>query len=297
MARKKRSLGAGGNWMDTYGDMVTLLLTFFVCLYSMSTISEETWYKLVQAFNITGSTQVDQIVFAVTEQEGKEVKENMNPGDNIASTDPEGNKDHQEIIFEALFNYLKEYLDPQIDADMIRLEQSDSASPGDQNKNPSDPNTNTNSDQTPKSIFIQLNNSILFEPDKSKLVDGSMETLTEIRAALEKYEPNIAKVIIKGYTADIESVAEAWELSCDRAREILYFFRDKQPDGTYAFPESKLMATGLGKEYPIASNDTEEGRRQNRRVEIVIIPNSADGAKLGDFGGSHFADSNKALIS
>ena len=47
----KRKGGGGANWMDTYGDMVTLLLCFFVLLYSMSTISEENWKKLVQSFN------------------------------------------------------------------------------------------------------------------------------------------------------------------------------------------------------------------------------------------------------
>ena len=39
--------------MDTYGDMVTLLLCFFVLLYSMSTISEENWKAIVQSFNPT----------------------------------------------------------------------------------------------------------------------------------------------------------------------------------------------------------------------------------------------------
>ena len=49
---KKRNKGGGGaNWMDTYGDMVTLLLCFFVLLYSMSTISEDKWKALVQSFN------------------------------------------------------------------------------------------------------------------------------------------------------------------------------------------------------------------------------------------------------
>ncbi len=56
MARKKKSADSGGggaNWMDTYGDLVTLLLCFFVLLFASSTISEEKWQAIVTAF--TGS--------------------------------------------------------------------------------------------------------------------------------------------------------------------------------------------------------------------------------------------------
>ena len=44
--KKKSSGGGGANWMDTYGDMVTLLLCFFVLLYSMSSIDEAKWNEL-----------------------------------------------------------------------------------------------------------------------------------------------------------------------------------------------------------------------------------------------------------
>ena len=54
MAKKKSGGGGGANWMDTYGDMVTLLLCFFVLLYSMSTISEDKWKAIVQSFNPSG---------------------------------------------------------------------------------------------------------------------------------------------------------------------------------------------------------------------------------------------------
>ena len=49
--KKKKSGGGGANWMDTYGDMVTLLLCFFVLLYSISTIDQQKWMWVVQSFN------------------------------------------------------------------------------------------------------------------------------------------------------------------------------------------------------------------------------------------------------
>ena len=57
--KKKKGGGGGANWMDTYGDMVTLLLCFFVLLYSMSTISEEKWMLIVQSFNKDAEVSTD----------------------------------------------------------------------------------------------------------------------------------------------------------------------------------------------------------------------------------------------
>ena len=53
MARRKRrktEAPSGGNWLDTYADMVTLLLTFFVLLYASSSIDEQKWQQILQAF-------------------------------------------------------------------------------------------------------------------------------------------------------------------------------------------------------------------------------------------------------
>ena len=49
--KRKKSGGGGANWMDTYGDMVTLLLCFFVMLYAMSSVDQNRWIALVQALN------------------------------------------------------------------------------------------------------------------------------------------------------------------------------------------------------------------------------------------------------
>ena len=70
MARRKQEEESGGSWMDTYGDMVTLLLTFFVMLYSMSTIVDEKWTALVSAFKLDGEKKVDVVVFEESDKEG-----------------------------------------------------------------------------------------------------------------------------------------------------------------------------------------------------------------------------------
>ena len=49
MSKKNRPTDSGGSWMDTYGDMVTLLLTFFIMLYSMSNLDAEKWTIFVKS--------------------------------------------------------------------------------------------------------------------------------------------------------------------------------------------------------------------------------------------------------
>ena len=52
MGRRKKGGGGGedcGSWMDTYGDMVTLLLCFFVMLYSMSNLDQQKWEVFVKS--------------------------------------------------------------------------------------------------------------------------------------------------------------------------------------------------------------------------------------------------------
>ena len=63
---KKKGGGGGANWMDTYGDMVTLLLCFFVLLYSMSTIDQEKWMLIVQSFNKDAEISIDDSPAAPT---------------------------------------------------------------------------------------------------------------------------------------------------------------------------------------------------------------------------------------
>lgn len=67
MKKRSKPQGSGANWMDTYGDLVTLLLCFFVLLYSISTVDQAKWIQVVKSFNpdaedvsqIAESTELD----------------------------------------------------------------------------------------------------------------------------------------------------------------------------------------------------------------------------------------------
>jgi chemotaxis protein MotB len=108
MAKKRQELDGGGNWMDTYGDMVTLLMTFFIAMYSMSTIQEDKWAELVKAFNIHGTEKVDQIVFTV-ENDGDDLVDNS--GDSNGYNPGDANDDSDDVDFSDLYNYLKEHIE------------------------------------------------------------------------------------------------------------------------------------------------------------------------------------------
>lgn len=78
----KRNKGSGGaSWMDTYGDMVTLLLCFFVLLCSMSTLDQQKWQKLVQSFNPDAIEEVTEMMGNGGDQTGMtqaDVDQNIN---------------------------------------------------------------------------------------------------------------------------------------------------------------------------------------------------------------------------
>jgi len=76
MIKKNRQPEESGSWMDTYGDMVTLLLCFFVLLYSMSSMDQTKWKKLVQSFNPSALEKLeDQIDEASETAEQQEIQD------------------------------------------------------------------------------------------------------------------------------------------------------------------------------------------------------------------------------
>jgi len=102
---------------------------------------------------------------------------------------------------------------------------------------------------------------ILFDLDKDTLQPESMEQLGHVVTLLKNY-PDLA-LEVQGHTDDQGDEAYNQELSQRRAATVVTYL------GLFGIEASRLTAAGYGESEPVASNTTEEGRAQNRRVELV----------------------------
>ena len=115
--------------------------------------------------------------------------------------------------------------------------------------------------QTDRGLVLTLGN-ILFEFDKATIKAGADRTLERVAEFLNEYPKR--KVRVEGFTDNVGSDDYNLDLSERRARSIKQRLID---DGVDA---SRISTRGYGEDHPVASNDSEAGRLQNRRVEIII---------------------------
>jgi outer membrane protein OmpA-like peptidoglycan-associated protein len=111
-------------------------------------------------------------------------------------------------------------------------------------------------------LLVHFDSDILFAIDSATLTSTSRATLGEVASVITEY-PKTA-VVIQGHTDSTGSEAHNQDLSERRAGAVQGFFVDRgvNPD--------RLAATGYGEGTPVASNLTIDGRRQNRRVSILL---------------------------
>ena len=125
-------------------------------------------------------------------------------------------------------------------------------------------------EMTERGLVITFLAEIFFNPGKDVVLLEGKDVLAKVAGVLNKNVPD-SKVAIEGYT-DNDPIKYSgwksnWELSSARALSVLHYFVDEcqvKPD--------RLSANGYGEFRPVALNDTQEGKKKNRRVEIVILP-------------------------
>jgi outer membrane protein OmpA-like peptidoglycan-associated protein len=124
---------------------------------------------------------------------------------------------------------------------------------------------------TERGLVMTLQENVLFEYNKAELKPGAMRNLYPLVTFLNEH-PN-RTLLIEGYTDSTGSDSYNLDLSQRRADAVRNFLviNGISPD--------RIMARGYGETYPVATNATEAGRLQNRRVEVVI---AHEGQRVAD---------------
>jgi outer membrane protein OmpA-like peptidoglycan-associated protein len=125
-------------------------------------------------------------------------------------------------------------------------------------------------------IKITFDSGILFDFDSHALRDATKDNLSEMAETLEKYEDT--EIRIEGHTDDVGAKSYNKELSMERAMAVSSYLKNK------GVSSDRFIIEGFGESQPLAENDTEQGRQQNRRVEIAIYANEElkEAAKDGE---------------
>lgn len=242
MAKKRQSQEEeGGSWMDTYGDMITLVLTFFVLLYSMSSMDQSKWQYIAGALS-KADTQQDNVQVLL------EPNPENDPSAIYDNEVPEVQDEADIVDFEDFYMYLKQVIVSNKLQDSVSVEMSKTG------------------------VYMRFRDNIFFAGDSDVLLDEGKYILEIISDGIRSINERIKAVRVGGHTAgSANSTVNEWRLSSGRADSVINYMISLD-----ACEPDRFSSAGYGKYRPVEDNDTEEGRRQNRRVEIVFIRNDVD---------------------
>ncbi len=243
MAKKKKAEEGGGGapeWMTTYGDLVTLLMCFFVLLFAFSTIDKQKFVAVMQSFQ--GSAGVLQS------------GQSLVPADMVFDGMPENKETKNEMSIE-----LRKEMQEIKDAVEAFKEQ-----------NQVDLDIAVSADM--RGIMITLPDTALFDPAKADIKKEAVDILTFMYELLMQEAFVDREIQIEGHTDNVPintpQFPSNWVLSAIRANNVLNFFIvDKK------MSPKRFSIAGYGEYRPVESNDTVEGRAKNRRVDIVVLYN------------------------
>jgi chemotaxis protein MotB len=252
--RKKKASAPPGApaWMLTYGDLVTQMLTFFILLFTFSTLDtvkfRDAVISLQGAFGVlSGGTQL------------------LNLSD-MPTSIPTLEQTNPMTISRMV--EVKNLLDKAIE------EIDKKGSPDQQNKGKQDQTeTQQNTVQLVQTIIdekglrIRFTDPVLFDLGKSDLKPEAVAILRAVGDILSTI-PN--RIQIEGHTDNIPIATSVfrsnWELSSARALSVVHFMVNEG-----GLRPENLCAVGFGEFQPIFPNDSAENRCRNRRVEMLIL--------------------------
>ncbi len=124
-------------------------------------------------------------------------------------------------------------------------------------------------------LSVNLPNQILFDSGKTEIKPAGQKVLQSLGDVLNKF-PDKA-LLIEGHTDNVQISSRLveifptnWELSTARATSVVHFLQDK-----VGLPGERLGAAGYSEYHPVASNQNDEGKALNRRIQIMLVPYKA----------------------
>lgn len=249
-------------WMATFGDLMNLLLCFFVLLFSMSSIDEKKFQAIAESFNQTfsifsaGATAIGEgILISNGVSQLNELDEYINSTGKTAESEQESEEVNEyEQMAEALeAEQLKE---SEALAEKITeaVEENNLA-------NEIDVDFNS------QYVQLTLKGAFLFDSGYAVVKEEAHSVLNKVGIILERYAESTIE--IEGHTDNVPMVSDRYadnnELSTARAWAVF----DYLTEHTNLDP-TNIKASGRGEYIPVADNSTEAGRQKNRRVEIRI---------------------------
>ena len=227
-------------WMVTFADLVTLLLVFFVLMFSISSIESERFKSVLSSIQIALNQKTPAVTQIVVQQAPPSTDSMIDPI--VPKPGMDESKQPKESDKDKLVNDIEDMIQEQRLGEYVYVYTEG------------------------ERIIIRIKGTILFPSGDVELFEGAEPIFEDIRFLFEKYADY--NIDIKGYTDNqpitTHRFPSNWELSAVRATTVLRFFIDEGVD------PRRMSATGYSDLFPIASNETEEGRAQNRRVEFVL---------------------------
>ncbi|MFO7731135.1 MAG: flagellar motor protein MotB [Spirochaetia bacterium] len=231
--RKKCPPEGAPEWMTTYGDMVTLLLTFFVMMYTTATIDGAKIQLILAAFNGLGLRSGGTTLQATGQL--------ADMGNTVMSL-PSAQKGR--ALDEARKKAVSMF-QPEIKTKKVQVKEDE------------------------RGLVISLAADAFFEPASADVrIEESRDVLERVSNLLISMEDY--KFRIEGHTDSTPTDPQAewrtnWELSTARATNVLHYLVD------FGVTEDNFQVAGFADTVPIASEETEEGRSYNRRVDIIVL--------------------------
>jgi chemotaxis protein MotB len=241
MAKKKHEPGKPSTaWQGTYGDMITLMLCFFVMLYNPSE-TDTTEMSLIQASLTIESDSLETPT--TTGGQSLSAGRLADLGNNINSLPA---MDKGKSLGTAKKKAVSLFA-PDVKSAKITISSDE------------------------RGLVITLASDVFFKEGSAELeIDETRETLLRLSQFFTDDELKNRRFRIEGHTdnmpvSDTTKYPSNWELSADRAINVLHYLAE------FGVDENKFSVAGYADTRPMFSNDTAEGRAYNRRVDIIIL--------------------------